>query len=77
MTKSEKNIEDLELKFPDLAAAAVSAAYIQAIKAGRKIIVSSASEQGIVEISPDGSTHFLKKLDPPLRIAAGTVVQIP
>lgn len=76
MENTEKFIEELETQFLDLAAEAVTSASRQAMKSGRQMIVSSSNSE-IVEMLKNGEFRVIKKIDPPLRIAAGTVVQIP
>lgn len=76
MENTEKSIEELEMQFLDLAAEAVTSASRQAMKSGRQVIVSSSNSE-IVEMLKNGEIRVIKKIDPPLRVAAGTVVQIP
>ena len=77
MQNPKSSIEAMEDQFLDLAAEAVKSASWQARKSGRRIVVSSSTEPQIVELSPNGEIRVIKQIDPPLRIPAGTVVQIP
>lgn len=75
MTAGEKTIDELEKQIPSLSAAAVHAAYRQALAAGRKVLVSG--DQGIYEVAADGSKQFIKATAERLSVPVGTRVRIP
>jgi hypothetical protein len=75
MTDTEKRIEQLEQQIPSLSAAAVGKAYRQALAAGQRVLVSG--NDGIYEISPDGTKKFVKAAGRPLSVPVGTRVRIP
>jgi hypothetical protein len=77
MENSDNYIEKLEEQFLELAAEAVMSASRQAMKSGRQMIVSSSTNSEIIEVLQNGDIRVLKKIDPPLSIATGTVIQIP
>lgn len=75
MTETDKRLDYLEQQIPSLSAAAVEAAYWQALAAGQRVLVSG--EGGIYEVAPDGTQTFVKASDRPLSVPVGTRVRIP
>lgn len=60
--------------------AVLNRAYIQALDKGLSVYVSASSPNGgmaIFEVFPDGKRLERKKLEPPLQVAAGTIVRLP
>jgi hypothetical protein len=77
MHESEQNIDSLERKVPELSAFAANKAYQQALNFGLSVVVSNNSDFTIVKIFPNGDREEIKKIEPPLKVKVGTVVQIP
>lgn len=71
---SEKALDYLEQQIPGLSAAAVDVAFWEALAAGQKVIISD--EDGIYEVSPDGTRTFIKAIGKPLVLPVGTRVKI-
>lgn len=65
MEDKEKVIDYLEEQIPQLAAAATKIAYWQALASGSSVLISENGE--IVEVFPDGTRKFVKKVEPYLK----------
>ncbi len=62
----ERVIDYLEQFIPEMAQAAVSLAYWQALASGGSVFVG---EKGVInEVFPDGTVEFVKTISPPLKI---------
>ncbi len=75
MSDHDKATDYLEAQIPALAAAAVRAAYCQALASGQRVLVSG--QGGLYEVAPDGTQRFIKATEPPLEVPAGTRWRIP
>ncbi len=66
---NEKTLRHLEESIPELAEAAVTQAYWQALAAGLPVLKT---ENGmLVEVHPDGTKKIIKKLSPPIAVVKG------
>ncbi len=71
---NEKMLRYLEESIPELAEAAVTQAYWQALAAGHSVLTA---ENGmLIEVYPDGIRKIIKKLAPPIPIEKGLKLQI-
>ncbi|MBF0136787.1 MAG: hypothetical protein H7833_16385 [Magnetococcus sp. DMHC-1] len=69
MELSEKSIRFLEKQIPDLAEAAVTQAYWQALASGNSVL---ASDDGMIyEVFPDGSRKIVKAITPHTAVTLG------
>jgi len=69
MTLNEKAMSFLEEHIPELAYAAFKQAYWAALASGSTVLVS---ENGnLVEMYPDGTQKFIKKLPQSIRVTPG------
>lgn len=69
MALSEKAMSFLEEHIPELAEAAFKQAYLAALASGSSVLIS---ENGnLVEIFPDGTKKFIKKLPPSTPVTPG------
>ena len=57
----DKTLDFLESQIPDLAAAAVTIAYNQALAAGLSVLQVEGDE--LIEQFPDGTKRFIKKIE--------------
>lgn len=71
---NEKVIDYLEQQIPELAAAATKIAYRQALASGSSVLISKNGE--IVEVFPDGTRKFVRKIEPGIKIKKGTIIKI-
>jgi hypothetical protein len=70
MKLSEKAIDYLEAHIPELAEIAFKQAYWSALASGSSVLVS---ENGaLIEVFPDGTRQFIKKLDPWIPVEKGS-----
>lgn len=76
MANPEQSMENLENQVPRLSAFAFQRAYEEALKSGFGFIASDASAN-LIEVLPDGTKRFLRKLEAPVNIPVGTVYTIP
>jgi hypothetical protein len=74
MSNSEKALDYLEAQIPSLSAAAVDVAYWQALAAGQHVLVSG--DDGIYDVSPDGTRTLVKTIQKPLILPVGTQIEI-
>jgi len=74
MSDHDKTLDYLESHIPTLAIAALTVAYWQALAAGLSVLVCD--EGAIYENFPDGSRRFVKKIEPPFHVPAGTRLEI-
>ena len=69
MSISEETMQYLEEHIPELAQAAVTQAYWQALAAGSSVLES---ENGVIyEVFPDGTRNVVKTIEPPPPVAIG------
>ena len=74
MSNAEKNILDLESRFPALSGVTFSAARKRALAAGQSVLQS---DQGcIYEVFPDGTRKLVKRIDPPTAVESGRKIKI-
>jgi len=65
----EKTLDHLEAQFPQLFQAAVTQAYWATLAQGLSVL--ERTEEGLVETFPDGSSRFIKPLEPWVRVNPG------
>jgi hypothetical protein len=69
MIPNEQSMQFLEDHIPDLADAAFTQAYSQALAMGSSVLKV---EQGVIfEIFPDGSRKFIKQISPTIPVTLG------
>jgi hypothetical protein len=74
MDLSEKALDYLEKHIPELAELAFKQAYWAALASGSSVLVS---ENGsLVEVFPDGTRKFIKKLPPWIPVKRGQKLEI-
>lgn len=72
---AEAAIINLEEQIPEIAKLAFKTAYWDALMAGYSVTIC---ENGVLQkIFPDGSREIIKKIEPPLKVAQGTIFIIP
>lgn len=65
----EKELDHLEQHIPELAQAAVTQAYWQALAAGSSVLES---DNGVIyEVFPDGTRKVVKMIEPPTCVTIG------
>lgn len=67
-TQNEQTLDFLERQIPELAAAAVVAAYHQALASGQSVLQVEGDE--LIEQFPDGTRRVVKTLPPRVRVLA-------
>lgn len=70
----EKTISYLEESIPELAEAAVTQAYWQALAAGHSVL--KAENGMLIEVYPDGTRRIIKKLSSPIPVEKGSRLKI-
>lgn len=71
---SDAEIDFLETQIPELAQAAVTIAFWEAMAAGHSVL--EAHDGVIYEIFPDGSRKFIKQIQPPTAVEKGKKYRI-
>lgn len=66
---SEEAMRFLEEQIPELAAGAFKQAYLAALASGSSVLINDGGN--LVEIFPDGTKKFIKKLPPPVTTTPG------
>ena len=74
MSKVNKTIRATEEQIPELAKSATKSAYRRVLASGNSVLVSKDGE--IRRIHPDGSTEFVKRIVPVVKIQKGTIIKI-
>ena len=69
MPLSEEEIDYLEAHIPELADAAFTQAYWQALAAGSSVMISEGG--ALYEVFPNGERRFVKHVEPPMRVTVG------
>ena len=69
MPLSEEEIDYLEAHIPELADAAFTQAYWQALAAGSSVMISEGD--ALYEIFPNGTRRFVKNIEPPTPATIG------
>jgi hypothetical protein len=71
MAMNEKTIEFLEEHIPELAKAATSQAYWQALASGSSVLIS---DNGVIkEVFPDGTIQIIEKNEPFIKVKKGKI----
>ena len=65
----EKTLDHLEEQFPQLFQAAVTQAYWSTLAQGLSVL--ERTEEGLVETFPDGSSRFIRPLEPWVSVTPG------
>lgn len=73
MNISEESLDFLEAHIPEMADAAVTQAYWQALASGSSVIEARGGE--LVEVFPDGTQKTIKPLPARRRVTPGQVVR--
>lgn len=74
MDEQEKVIQYLEEHIPELAEAATSQAYWQALASGSSVLVS---DNGIIkEVFPDGTTKIIQQNQPFVKTQKGQIIKL-
>ena len=69
MSITEEELDYLEAHIPELADAAFTQAYWQALAAGSSVMIS---ENGVLyEVFPNGERRFVKNVEPPMPVTIG------
>lgn len=71
---NEKDLNFLEQSIPELADAAFSRAYWGALAAGFSVLETEGED--LVEIHPDGTKTFIKKVPPRVPVKKGSKIEI-
>lgn len=74
MNKVNKVIETTEEQIPQLAKTATKLAYKKVLASGSSVLISKNGE--IRRVFPDGSTEFVTKSVPAIRMRKGTIIKI-
>lgn len=68
---SDQEIQNLEIQFPAVSGVAFAAARERVLASGQSVLQS---QNGLIcEVFPDGRRVPVKEIEPPTRIAAGSV----
>jgi hypothetical protein len=71
---SDQDIQKLESQFPTVSGSAFAEAREQVLASGQSVLQS---EDGIIyEVFPDGRRVKVKKIEPPVQMASGSVFKI-
>ena len=70
----ERMTDYLEQYIPEMAQAAVSIAYWQALASGSSVLVGE--NDVINEVFPDGTIRFVKNISPPVKTEKGKIIKI-
>ena len=71
---SENEFELLDKTILEMMQTAVKKAYQDALLSGSNVLISENDE--IVEVFPDGTRKFVRKIEPRIKIMKGTVIKI-
>ena len=74
MNKVNKAIKVTEEQIPELAKTATQSAYKRVLALGNSVLISKNGE--IIRVFPDGSTEFVTKNVPDVRMRKGTIIKI-
>lgn len=74
MDLSEKALDYLEEQIPELAEGAFKQAYLAALASGSSVLVSEKGD--LVEVFPDGTRKFLKKLTAWIPVKRGQKLEL-
>ena len=66
---SEKALESLEARIPEMAQVAFLQAQLNALAVSGKVL--QASNGQLVELSAEGSVRFIKAIEPPFKVPVG------
>jgi hypothetical protein len=70
----DKKLDFLERAIPELADAAFNRAYWGALAAGFSVLETEG--ENLVQVHPDGSKTFIKKVPPRVRVKKGVKIEI-
>lgn len=70
----DKTIDFLEQAIPELADAAFSQAYWRALSAGFSVLQTEGED--LVQVHPDGTKTFVKKVSPRIPVKKGIKIEI-
>lgn len=69
----EKEIDELERRFPEVAQVAFAEAYRRTLAAGYSVLVS---DNGIIyEVFPGGTRKMIKQIEPPTLVVKGSKLE--
>lgn len=71
---SENEFELLDKTILEMMQTAVKKAYRDAISSGSSVLISENDE--IVEVFPDGTRKFVRKIEPRIKIKKGNIIKI-
>jgi hypothetical protein len=71
MPLTEEEIDYLEAHIPELADAAFTQAYWQALAAGSSVMISD--NGALYEVFPNGTRRFVKNIEPPTPVTPGEI----
>jgi hypothetical protein len=71
---SEEEIEELERRFPEMAAAAFAQARARALAAGLSVVETQ--DAMLYEVFPDGTRKAIKPIEPPTIVVKGSKLKI-
>ncbi len=74
MKLTEKALDYLEAHIPELAEVAFKQAYWAALASGSSVLVSE--DGNLVEVFPDGTRKFIKKLEPWIPVKRGQKLEL-
>jgi hypothetical protein len=74
MTEQERQLQDLESRFPLASGEAFSAARAQVLASGQSVLQTEGGF--IVRVFPDGRKQRLKPVEPPTPVIPGTIFTI-
>lgn len=74
MSRTNETIQEAEERIPQLAKSATRSAYRKVLASGNTVLVAENGE--IRRVHPDGSTEFVKKSFPAVKMRKGTIIKI-
>jgi hypothetical protein len=74
MSNEEKTIQDIEEQIQKLAKSATKSAFQRVLASGNSVLISKNGET--CRAYPDGSTEFVVKNVPDIRMRKGTIIKI-
>ena len=73
-TINENEFELLDETILKMMQTAVKHAYQDALSSGSSVLIAENGE--IIEVSPDGTRKFVRKIEPGIKIKKGTIIKI-
>lgn len=74
MVLSDKELDYLETQIPELAELAFKQAYWDALTSGSSVLITE--NASLVEVFPDGTRKFIKKLPPWIPVKRGQKIKL-